>query len=119
MRRVSGLVITIAMMMLLVPLTGCEEDAQEAGDTGLFLVFEDCLVFGVWVFIDGEYQDMASSEEPHFFPLPAGTYELYARSNATLGEICFCWTEAVTVNDGSTTYDTLTCVGAECTDCPE
>jgi hypothetical protein len=114
MKRVSGVLI-IAVILLLAVSPGCKKETT-TDETGLNITTANCLTFGIWVFLDGQYQGMISSEEPHFFSLPSGTYELSARSNADLGEIYFCWTQEVTVNDGGTTEVLLDCDGAECTE---
>ena len=114
MRQLGAVILILALMPVL--LAGCSENSQEVAPTGIRLTFTDCLTFGVWVFIEGEYQGMASSEEPSFFELAPGTYELYMRSNANYGDIYVCWTRQVTVSEGSTTSLTLSCDGAECTD---
>ncbi len=114
MRRIGALV--MILMLTSIIAAGCEDDSNDTQMTGLELRFSDCLTFGIWVFIDGEYQGMASSEEPKVFSLGAGTYEFYARSNAKLGDTYFCWNESVSVSDGNITILRLSCDGAECSD---
>jgi len=114
MRRIGALAIVIMLTSMFA--AGCEEDSNEVQQTGIELRFSDCLTFGVWVFVDGEYQGMVSSEEPKFFPLGAGSYELYARSNAKLGDVYFCWTRQISVSDGNISTISLSCEGAECSD---
>ncbi len=112
MRRAG--VIAISLMILTAFISGCKEDTVTVADTGFELRFTDCLVSGVWVFIDGEYQDLASTEQPQFFPLPAGTYTYYMRTNAYLDDVFGCWSGDVRVKDGEMTILTLSCDGAEC-----
>ena len=114
MRQLGAVLLILALMPVL--LTGCSDDSQEVTPTGIRLDFTECLTFGVWVFVEGEYQGMLSSEESGFFPLAAGTYELYMASNAKIGNTYFCWTDQVTVTEGSTTDRTYSCDGAECED---
>jgi hypothetical protein len=113
--RQLGAVLFI-LILLPVWLSGCSDDTQEVVPTGIKLYFTDCLTFGVWVFVEGEYQGMCSSEEQCFFPLAPGTYELYMRSNASYGEIFVCWTDQITVTENNTTSLTYSCDGAECED---
>jgi hypothetical protein len=114
MKRAAALI--LVSVLLIAVWTGCEEDSTEAIPTGIEMQFTDCLVFGVHIFIDDTYQGTCSSEEPKFYPLGAGTYALYARSNANLGDTYFCWSTDVTVSDGNTTVVTLSCDDAECTE---
>ncbi|MBU8922257.1 MAG: hypothetical protein KOO63_10610 [Bacteroidales bacterium] len=111
MKRISGVALVLAIILALT-ITGCEDDSQSAEATGFDLVIEDCLSFGVYVYIDGEFQDFASTDEPHFFPLPSGTYEIWAYGNAKDNNTnqYICWRDyQVTVNDGSVTRLTLYC----------
>ena len=114
MRQLGAVILILALMPVL--LAGCSDDTQEVTPTGIKLTFTDCLTFGVWVFIEGEYQGLASSEEPTFFALAPGTYELYMRSNANYGDIYVCWTDQITVSDGVTSNLYYSCDGAECQD---
>jgi len=114
MRQLGAVILILALMPVL--LAGCLDDSQEVTPTGIRLTFTECLTFGVWVFIEGEYQGMISSEEIGFIPLAPGSYELYMASNAKIGNTYFCWTEQITVADGSTTNLTYSCDGAECED---
>ena len=114
MRQLGAVLFIIALMPVL--LSGCGDDTQEASPTGIRLEFTECLSFGVWVFVEGEYQGMASSEEPAFFELAPGTYELYMRSNALIGDTYFCWMDQISVSDGNTTELSYSCDGHECTD---
>ena len=114
MRQLGAAIVILALMPVL--LVGCSDDTQEVAPTGIQLNFTDCLTFGVWVFVEGEYQGMASSEEPAFFSLAPGTYELYMRSNAYYGDIYVCWTDQISVSEGNTTVLTYSCDGAECQD---
>ena len=114
MRQLGAVLFILALMPVL--LAGWSDDTQEVTPTGIRLNFSECLTFGVWVFVEGEYQGMASSEEQSFFELAPGTYELYLRGNALLGDIYFCWSDQVTVTDGNTTSLSYSCDGAECQD---
>ena len=114
MRPLGAVIVILALMLVL--FVGCSDDTQEVTLTGIQLNFTDCLTFGVWVFVEDEYQGMASSEEPAFFELAPGSYELYMRSNANLGEIYACWTDQITVSEGNTTVLTYSCDGAACQD---
>ncbi len=114
MRQLGAVLLILALMPVL--LTGCSDDSQEVAPTGIQLNFSECLTFGVWVFVEGEYQGMSSSEEVSFFALAPGTYELYLRGNAMLGDTYFCWTDQITVSDGATTTLRYSCDGAECQD---
>lgn len=114
MRQLGAVLLILALMPVL--LAGCSEDSQDVAPTGIRLEFTECLTFGVWVFVEGEYQGMSSSEEQSFFELAPGTYELYLRGNALLGDTYFCWTDQITVSDGVTTSLFYSCDGAECQD---
>jgi len=113
MKRAAALL--FVSVLLTAVSTGCEEDSTKVSQTGIEMQFTDCLTFGVHIFINDTYQGTCSSEEPKFYPLGAGTYTLYARSNANLGDTYFCWgpTE-ISVSDGNTKVVTLSCDGAEC-----
>jgi hypothetical protein len=116
MKRISGVALVIAIILALT-ITGCEDDSQSTEATGFNLVIEDCISFGVYVYIDGEFQDFASTDEPQFFPLPAGTYDIWAYGNASVGNQYACWTDQVTVSDGGVTRLTLFCAEENiCTD---
>lgn len=114
MKRVS-LVMTIVALMLIALFTGCEEETASAEETGIRTVFEDCVTFGVYIFIEGELQTEVSTDEPQFIPLPAGTYHFYGISNASIGGNFFCWSREITVSDGNMQDILLSCSGAECT----
>ncbi len=116
MKRVSVLV-TISTILLMLAVAGCD-DTESSTESGFALTTTNCSVFGIQVSIDGEYQDFASSEELHFFPLPPGTYDLYARSNIYIddGDYFFCWTREVTISKGKVTGVVLDCTDARCTD---
>jgi hypothetical protein len=114
MRQLGAVLFILALTSLL--LAGCSDDTQETEPTGIRVEFTECLTFGVWVFVEGEYQGMISSEEPGFVALAPGTYELYMRSNAKLGDTYFCWTDQISVTENNTTSLRYSCDGAECTD---
>ena len=114
MRQLGAVILILALLPVL--LAGCSDDSQEVAPTGIQLNFTECLTFGVWVFVEGEYQGIASSEEPAFFALAPGTYELYLRSNAQLGDTYACWTDQISIADGSTTILSYSCDGAACQD---
>ena len=100
-------------------VSGCE-DSQTVDKTGFELVTANCVAIGIRVFIDDEPEEIASSEQPHFYPLPAGTYHLFARSNATLSmnePDPLCWTREISISDGNVTVVVLDCDDAiECND---
>ncbi|MCK4538104.1 MAG: hypothetical protein KAV42_04840 [Candidatus Krumholzibacteria bacterium] len=108
MKRISGVALVLAIILALT-ITGCEDDSQSTEATGFELVIEECLSFGVYVYVDGEFQDFASTDEPHFFPLPAGTYDVWAYGNATIGNQYACWSNQVTVRDTDVVRLTLFC----------
>ncbi|MDD3643524.1 MAG: hypothetical protein PHQ19_08700 [Candidatus Krumholzibacteria bacterium] len=112
MKRAAALVL-LAVLLAAVS-TGCGEDSTEVTRTGFEMRFTDCLTFGVHIFVNDTYQGTCSSEEPKFYPVGAGTYTLFARSNANLGQTYFCWSTDLTVSDGNVTVVTLSCEGAEC-----
>lgn len=116
MKRIGMLLITLLFILSII--YGCEDDSQGVGETGVTVSFQDCLSFVIWVFVDGEYQGIASSEEPKFFAIPSGGHTLYARSNAIIRETneYFCWTREFSVADGNITTLGLNCTGAECSD---
>ena len=115
--RQLGAVLSIFALLTPVLLAGCSDDTQEVSPTGIRLEFTECLSFGVWIFIEGEYQGMASTEEFYALNLAAGTYEIYLRGNAMLGDTYYCWgPETVTVTDGNMTMKSYSCDGAECQD---
>jgi hypothetical protein len=114
MRQLGAAIFILALMSLL--LAGCSDDTEEVTPTGIRVEFTECLTFGVWVFVEGEYQGMISSEEPGFVELAPGTYELYMRSNAKLGDTYYCWTDQISVTENTTTGLSYSCDGAECTD---
>jgi hypothetical protein len=117
MRQLGAIMCILALMPVL--LAGCSDDTQEVSPTGIKIGFTDCLTVGIWVFVNGDYIGMASSEEPTFFELAPGTYELYMRTNAYLGDIFGCWNDQVSVSEGNTSTLFYSCDGAECQDPPE
>lgn len=108
MRRAMAMMIS-AVLMLSVFSAGCEDDSQKASTTGLRIVTDGCIEFGIYIHIDDEPQGMISSQEPANILLPAGTYDLFARNNAAVGGKEYCWTGVYTVRDGALTTVTLTC----------
>jgi len=116
MKRIGMVVITLLFILSII--YGCEEDSQSVEETGVRVSFSNCLSFVIWVFVDGEYQGIASTEEPKFFAIPSGGHTLYARSNAVIRETneYFCWTRNFSVADGNITFLGLDCTGAECSD---
>lgn len=112
MKRAAALLILSAMLAAIS--TGCEEDTTDVSRTGLEMRFADCLTFGVHIFVNDTYQGTCSSEEPRFYPLAPGSYDLYARSNANLGGTFYCWNTEISVSDGNITIVRLSCDGAEC-----
>ncbi|MBN2184131.1 MAG: hypothetical protein JW746_02270 [Candidatus Krumholzibacteriota bacterium] len=114
-----GVLLLISSLLLLFFVSGCKE-TQSAEETGFKLVADNCISIGIKVFIDGEYECTVSADQPYFFPLSAGTYDLFARSNATLSisePDPLCWTRQVSVSDGNITEVLLDCADAE--DCNE
>ncbi len=117
MKRIGAIAVILALTWMIS--SGCKDDTEKVCQTGLQLSFSGCLTFGVWVWVDDEYQGIASSEEPYFFELKDGSHDLYVRSNAKLSENSkyFCWSDEFTVKDGSITYVVLNCcASAECED---
>ncbi len=111
MKRIGFLLLMLSCTLLLVP--GCDEETTEVQQTGIEVRCAGCLPFGVYIFVNDEPIGEVSSEEPGFFELPAGTYSLYAYSNAESSTTnqYYCWTlESVTVSDGSVTGVVLPCV---------
>ena len=111
MRRI-GVLLMISSLLMLLFASGCE-DSQTAEETGFELATTNCIVFGIHVQIDGvPLEGMASSEQPYFYPLAAGTYRLFARSNVTLSMSepdPLCWTREITISDGNVTTVILDC----------
>jgi hypothetical protein len=128
MRRIgSCMVVLTAVLMFLL---GCEEETTSVNQTGFQIRFavlelreierivgdqvvidtitidQPPLTFGVWVFVDGEYQGLASTDEPKFFELPAGTFDLYARANMrkVSEDTFYSWARRFSVEDGKTTF---------------
>jgi hypothetical protein len=115
MRRTGAL--TLALTILLAIFPGCGEEETEEVITGVEVRFTGCLTVGVQLFINDKYKGTASTEEPMFISLSAGTHELFGRTTGYLieGDIYGCWEEEFSVTDGNITVLTLTCDGAECT----
>lgn len=103
------LMVISAVFVLSFLSAGCEDDTQEASETGLRIVTDGCIEFGIYIHIDDEPQGMIGSLEPANILLPAGTYNLFARSNAAWSGYELCWTGVYTVSDGELTTVTLTC----------
>jgi len=116
MKRIGAMAVIAALALMI--FHGCKEDTKGVTETGLQLSFVNCLTFEAWVWVDSEYQGIASSEEPHFFELGEGSHALYVRSNAKSAENLkyVCWKKNFSISDGSITYMTLNCDGAECED---
>ncbi len=126
---ISMALFTLALIFLL----GCEEDTTGVDETGFqvrFAVLElreierivegsvevdtialeqPPLTFAVWVFVDDEYQGRASTDEPKFFGIPSGTYDMYIRSNMRkiTEDTFYSWRRNITVNDGNVTFLTF------------
>ncbi|MBN2072093.1 MAG: hypothetical protein JW814_11620 [Candidatus Krumholzibacteriota bacterium] len=109
MRRIVGSIFTISLIMLLF-VPGCK-DSQSSAETGFELSTTNCVAIGIHVHIDDEYQGLASAEQPQFFALPAGTYHLYARSNASTSVVIdpLCWSMEISISDGNITEVVLDC----------
>ncbi len=109
MNRVGILLIMLSLALVFV--SGCDEETTGVDRTGIEIRCAGCLPFGVYIFIDDEPVGEVSSEEPGFFELPSGSYDLYAYSNAenSVTQQYFCWSQSVTVNDGSVTGVILFC----------
>jgi len=103
-----------AMILVLLMVFGCEDKAAETQATGVNLDFENCLTFSAWVWIDGDYYDSFTSEQPSFLELSAGSHTLYARSNVIAGDSFFCWNKEFSVADQQATDLILDCDGAGC-----
>ncbi len=108
MKRASVLMITAALMFMLFS-AGCEDETENAGETGIRIYTQDCLDFGIYVFIDDEEMGFISALEPANIILPAGTYQLFARTNAAWEGHELCWTGEYTVTDGELTDIVLPC----------
>ena len=108
MGRAMAMMIS-AVLMLSVFSAGCEDDSQKASTTGLRIVTDGCIEFAIHIFIDDEFQDTIPSLQPTNILLPAGTYDLSARSNVAWNGNELCWTGRYTVRDGELTTVTLTC----------
>lgn len=103
-----------ALTLLIALLIGCSEKTSSTEQTGAELVFENCITFSAWVWIDDEYVGAFTSEQPSVIALGAGAHSLFARSNMVVGDTSYCWTRTFSVSDGQTTEVTLDCVGARC-----
>ena len=114
MKRIG--VLAIILILKTGVFTSCEEKAVEQQATGVWLRFSNCVAFPASVFINDEYWGRVSSEEPALIEIPAGSYSVYVHSNAILAdeEKYFCWTESVSVSDGSAIDLFLDCSGALC-----
>ncbi len=126
---ISMALFTIALIFLL----GCEEETTGVEETGFqvrFAVLElreierivegsvevdtialeqPPLTFAVWIFVDDEYQGRASTDEPKFFGIPSGTYDMYVRSNMRkiTEDTFYSWRRSFSVNEGKVTFLTF------------
>lgn len=109
MNRIGFLLALISFTLLILP--GCDEETTAVVKTGMELRCSGCLPFGVYVLVDGEPVGEFSSEEPHFFELPGGNYELYAYSNAknSSTNLYYCWHRTIAVSEGNVTSVVLLC----------
>ena len=112
MKRVGVLI--ILAMTLLTFTSGCDE-AVEAQATGVTIRCANCLTFEVWVWVDDNFMNIISSEEPTTFEISSGSHSLFARSNAMDEDNYWCWSLDFSVSDGNITTVVLDCTGAECT----
>lgn len=103
-----------AITLLIALMIGCAEKTSSTEQTGLELVFDNCITFAAWVWIDGEYVGTFTSEQPSVIELAAGGHSIFARSNMVVGDSSYCWTRSFSVSDGQTTEVVLDCVGARC-----
>jgi hypothetical protein len=109
MNRVGILLVLVSLTLLL--FSGCDEETTSVERTGIEVRCSGCLPFGVYVFVNDEPIGEISSEEPGFFELPGGSYDLYAYSNAESSTTnqYFCWHQTLTVSDGNVTGVVLVC----------
>ncbi len=112
MKRVG--VLLLLAIALLTFTSGCDE-AVEVQATGVMVMCEYCLTFEVWVWVDDNFMNIISSEEPVTFEVASGSHSLYARSNAMDEDNYWCWSLDFSVSDGNVTTVVLDCRGAECT----
>lgn len=131
MRRIGAIIVVAALAIGF--FIGCEEEIEGLDPTGFQLRFaalnlrevirniggtvridtvaveQECLTFAVWVFVDDEYQGRASTDEPKFFSLGPGTYDLYLRSNMRKAteDAFYSWVRRFSVHDGTTTFMTF------------
>lgn len=102
-------------------------DDRESCDTTTFNVdvnavssicisFANCQIFGVWYFLDEEYQDLISTDESTMAYLDPGTYEFYGISTTIVGGHHYCWESTVIVVQDKVTNLLLDCTGAECSE---
>ncbi|MCK4350080.1 MAG: hypothetical protein KAX13_04440 [Candidatus Krumholzibacteria bacterium] len=112
MKRVS--VLLLLAIALLTFTSGCDE-AVEAQATGITIRCSNCLTFEVWVWVDDNFMNIISSEEPATFEISSGSHSLFARSNVMDEDIYWCWSLDFSVSDGNVTSVILDCTGAECT----
>ena len=110
MKRIGVIAALLALSLMFAG--GCDDETEGVSTTGINLTFANCLPFGIWVFVDDEYQSFASSEEPHFVSVTPGNHTLWARSNAQLGDEYFRWEIEFSVSDGQTTELLLDCTDA-------
>ncbi|MBN1884999.1 MAG: hypothetical protein JW876_05700 [Candidatus Krumholzibacteriota bacterium] len=110
MKRIG--VITALLALSLAIAGGCDDETAGVDQTGINLRFANCLPLGIWVFVDDEYQSFASTEEPQFISVTAGSHTLWARSNAQLGDEFYSWDIEFSVSDGQITELTLDCTDA-------
>ena len=109
MNRVGVLLILASLTLLF--FSGCDEEPTAVNQTGITVRCSYGLPFGVYVFIDDEPVGEISSEEPGFFELPSGSYDIYAYSNAESSTTnqYYCWHQTITVGDGNVTGVVLIC----------
>ena len=131
MRRIG--ITLVVLTVTVVFFVGCEEDTTGVDETGFEVRFaalelreiervvgqsieidtitleQPALTFAVWVFVDNEYQGRASTDEARFFPISAGTFDLYMRSNMrkVTEDTFYTWTRRFTVDESNTTFMTF------------
>jgi hypothetical protein len=115
MRRVG--VVSLLMLLALFAFFGCKETGSEAKTTGVEIHFDSCFTFAAWIWVDNNYEGTFTDEQPALLELPAGSHDLFVRSNMFVdqsSDTVFCWRQSFDVTQNEVKILRLNCHGHRC-----
>ncbi len=115
MRRVG--IASLLLLLALFAFFGCKETGSEAQTTGVEIRWDSCFTFAAWIWVDDNYQGTFTDEQPALLDIPAGSHDLYVRSNMFVdqsSDTVFCWRQTFSVEQNEVTQLRLNCHGHRC-----